>query len=309
VHAATEGVRHYRQGQWGGSIAPFRYVEIWNEPDNQHFWPKPHTRVECFQLYVETALALKRTFPDQQIGGPGLTQAGFSTPQGKQWLHDFLVYVKQNHAPLDFFSWHLYSNDPDEWAAAAQFYRGQLDALGLQATTMHVTEWNTDIRDLGKSAEALALRTGGKGASILTAAWIAMQRNDIAVSTFYRGSDPSMDAVEFYGLFYADGKPKRVALAFSLWAQLVAHPQQLEVSTIPETALWILAGEDDSGEVALLVANPTDTPVRYALTGVEGAQLILHQVSDADELVRVVTMDGNSAEIGSYAVQLVTVAK
>lgn len=69
VNAAVNVVRHYRQGQWNGFNTPFRYVEIWNEPDNQQFWPHPHHALEYFQLYMETALALKHAFPDLLIGG------------------------------------------------------------------------------------------------------------------------------------------------------------------------------------------------------------------------------------------------
>lgn len=306
VRAAVEAVRHYRQGQWNGFSTPFQYVEVWNEPDNQQFWPRPHTPQEYFQLYVETARALKQAFPDLLVGGPGLTQAGAFAPRGQAWTRDFLAYVRKNNAPLDFFSWHIYSNDPNEWIRAARFYRGELDKFGFQAAAMHVTEWNTDIHSLGNNrSERLALRTGGKGASILTAAWIAMQQNGIAASTFYRGSDPSMDATEFYGLFYAKGNPKRIALAFQLWSRLAAHPQRVSVSAAPETGLWVLAGQDDSGEIALLVANPTDTSVGYAVAGLEGRQLGLFQVNDESESIQSLTL-GGTVEIGGYTVQLIT---
>lgn len=307
VRAAVEIVRHYRQGQWNGFTTPFRYVEIWNEPDNRQFWPQPHTPQEYFQLYVETAQALKQAFPDLLVGGPGLTPAGALTPRGQAWTRDFLASVRQNQAPLDFFSWHMYSNDPNDWARAAQFYRGELDAYGFQTAAMHVTEWNSEVRQLGdQSAEALALRTGGKGAAILTAAWIAMQENGVAIATFYRGPDPSMDAPEFYGLFYANGNPKRIALAFQLWSQLAAHPQQVTVSASPETGLWVLAGQNDSGEIAILVANPTDMPVCYAVVGLDGRPLDLFQVNDDSEQVQSLTADGSGIEIGGYTVQLIT---
>lgn len=309
VRASVAVVRHYRQGQWNGFTTPFRYVEIWNEPDNLQFWPRPHTAPEYFQLYVETARALKQAFPDLLVGGPGLTPAGFMTPPGQKWCRDFLAYVKKNQAPLDFFSWHLYSNDPHEWVQAARFYRGELDALGFQATAMHVTEWNTAIRQLGdKSAESLALRTGGKGAAILTAAWIAMQDQGITVSTFYRGSDPAMDAVEFYGIFYANGQPKRIALAFALWAKLAAHPQRLAVSSAPGTSLWLLAGQNDAGEKALLIANPTTRPARYTVAGQADRQRTLLQVSDASAQVQSLDMAGPVIEIGGETVQLLTIA-
>lgn len=310
VNAAVEVVRHYRQGQWSGFSTPFRYVEIWNEPDNQKFWPRPHHALEYFQLYVETALALKHAFPDLLVGGPGVTQLGAFTPQGNKWVHDFLRYVKENNAPLDFFSWHLYSNDPQDWARAAEFYRQELDGLGFQATQMHVTEWNTDIRLAGdQSPEAFALRVGGKGAAILTAAWIAMQENGIAEGAFYRGPDPALDAPTFYGMFFANGQPKRVALAFSLWAQLATHPQQLSLSGTPDGTLWALAGQNQAGEIALLLANPTNRPATYMLSGLDVARLTLLQVNDANEQIQTRMVSGEVIEIGANTVQLVIIAK
>ncbi len=309
VRAAVEVVRHYRQGQWNGFSTPFRYVEIWNEPDNRQFWPLPHTPLEYYQLYVETAQALRDTFPDLLIGGPGITPAGALSVEGNQWIHDFLAYVKAHNAPLDFLSWHLYSNDPQEWVSSARFYRQELDSIGFLETQMHVTEWNTDIRMVGdQSAEAFALRTGGKGAAILTAAWIAMQQEGVTESTFYRGPDPDMDAPTFYGMFYADGQPKRVALAFSLWAEMVAHPQRLSVSDSPEGTLWLLAGRDQVGETAVLIANPNDTAVKYTITGAEVKQLTLLQVNDASEEIQTPEMTGKVIEIAGHTVQLIIIA-
>jgi len=308
VRAAVEVVQHYREGKWDGFKTPFRYVEIWNEPDNRQFWQAPHSPLEYFQLYAETARALKQSFPDLRVGGPGLTQTGAITPQGKKWLHDFLVFIKQNNAPLDFFSWHLYANDPQEWANAAHFYRQELDSSGFLAVEMHVTEWNTSIRQMAdKSPEALALRTGGKGAAILTAAWIVLQDNGIAVSTFYRGPDPDIAAVEFYGLFYADGKPKRSALAFGLWAQMADHPNRLQLTADPKTDLWMLAGKDQSGEIALLLANPGKSPYRYSLQGVGNRRVMLYQVNDASDQVQTREENASRMEIGGETVQLLII--
>ncbi|MFZ6029206.1 MAG: GH39 family glycosyl hydrolase [Chloroflexota bacterium] len=284
VNAAIAVVRHYRQGQWDGFTTPFRYVEIWNEPDNTQFWPHPHTPEAFNQLYVEAALALKQAFPDLIVGGPGVTPAGALAPHGQKWVRAFLDAVKQQGAPLDFFSWHLYANEPSEWAGAAQFYRRELDERGFQAVAQHVTEWNTAVEQSNdKGPEARALRTGGKGAAILTAAWIAMQQNGVTEALFYRGPDPSMNLTTFYGMFYANGQPKRIAQAFPLWKQLAAHPQQLTITATPETGLWLLAGQNESGEIALLVANPTQKVVRYRLVGIESSSGTLLQIDDDGE--------------------------
>ena len=106
------------------------------------------------------------------------------------------------------------------------------------------------------STEAHALRTGGKGAAILTAAWMALQQHEIEVATLYRGTDPSLDLPTFYGIFYADGSPKRIALAFSLWAKLAQHPLRLDVAASAETPLRVICGKNEAGGKALLMVNP-----------------------------------------------------
>jgi xylan 1,4-beta-xylosidase len=309
VKAAVEVLRHYREGKWQGFTSKFRYVEIWNEPDNQQFWPKPHTPQEYFQLYLETATAIRQAFPELKIGGPALTPAGALASQGKKWTQDFLDFVKQNNAPLDFFSWHMYSNIPQQYADAAIFYRNSLDTRGFSRTHTHITEWNTDIkRDSDNSAESLALRTGGKGATILTAAWIALQQNNVAESMFYRGPDPDIKAPTFYGLFYADGKPKHIALAFSLWLKMTSYPERLIINTSSSTSLWVLAGQNSVGEIALLIANPDDKTLKWGFNFADqrrtSYKISLFQVNDASEQTQTSAFSNHVLEIGANTIQL-----
>jgi hypothetical protein len=275
--AAIEVLKHYRTGKWNGFSTRFRYVEIWNEPDNKKFWPRPRTPLDYFQLYHEAAVAIKQQFPELKVGGPAVTQAGALIPQGKKWTQDFLDFVRQKNAPLDFFSWRMYSNNPGEYAEAAKFYRSLLDARGLTHATMHITEWNTDVRDLvDDDPEALALRTGGKGAAILTAAWISLQCNGVDESTFYRGPDPDTRVPTFYGLFYADGSPKRSALAFSLWSKMASENRPIRVG----------------------ISFADQRPIHKITT---------YQVSHASDKVQTSALNGTVFELGGYSVSLVTI--
>ncbi|HHN93592.1 MAG TPA: hypothetical protein ENK17_02390, partial [Anaerolineae bacterium] len=100
------------------------------------------------------------------------------------------------------------------------------------------------------------------------------------------------------------------ALAFSLWARMAAHPQRLNVSH-GDDGLWVLAGQDDRGEVALLIVNPTETPTSWQAEFthrdlVQGATL--YQVSDAAEEVQTFSLETPAAEIGAYTVQLLAAA-
>ena len=203
----------------------------------------------------------------------------------------------------------MYSNDPQDYVKAAQFYRSELDAHGFASVRMHVTEWNTESRGREADITPEEARLGGRGAAILTAAWIAMQQYGVSEATFYRGPDPALDASTFYGMFYADGRPKRAALAFSLWAELARHPQAVNITLSGPSDLWILAGQNAAGEVALLFANPTGEAVRLTLLQPDGTPIEAatgQTVSDASEVVETSTV-GAQVHIPAYAVLLVTI--
>jgi len=312
VQAAVQVIRHYKQGLWNGFTSDFRYAEIWNEPDNRHFWPEPLTMTDYFNLYVQTAKALSAAFPDLKIGGPGWTPAGALSPKGQQISQQFVAYVKDNNAPLDFLSWHIYSNLPTDYRDAARFYRNLLDANGYDSAESHITEWNTDIgRSNDTDPEAVALRVGGKGAALDTAFWIELQNEGVDVSTFFRGNDTSMNLTTFYGLFKADGTPKKAADAFRLWSMLCQYADKTELLSTRHfgTAdLNILAGRKSSGsEIAVLISNYSDKQTKYCLSGsVDMSNISIYEVSDAS------TGDtpysgSKTNSIGAYTVQLVVI--
>lgn len=317
--AAVEVLRHYREGKWNGFVSDFRYAEIWNEPDNAQFWPPPRTREEYFDLYIRTARALRSTFPGLKVGGPGVTPAGALAPQGRDWTRAFLDRVKAEGAPLDFFSWHLYTNDPAQYDTVAAFYRAELDSRGFTAVESVNTEYNTDVNHSGVDPEtALQLRCHGLGAAINTAGWIALQENGVTEATFYRGNDPNLDLPQFYGLFYADGRPKKVALAFRLWSETVAAcTDRLAVTVVDGSApaLRLLAGRAVSGApLVFLAANPGDAAVAWAAEMPWGGTLAdcaleLRTVSDAAEGVVVTCPNGAEVSVPGRAVIRLTAVR
>jgi hypothetical protein len=129
-----------------------------------------------------------------------------------------------------------------------------------------------------------------------------MQEDRIAEAIFYCAPDPDMDAPTFYGLFFANGQPKRVGLAFSLWAKMATHPQRLAVSSTPKIALWLLVGQNQAGELALLLANPIDKPVKYTILNVNTDRMTFLRLNDSEEKVQAQAVYGNGIEIGGYEV-------
>ncbi len=298
VTAAVNVIRHYREGLWGGFESPFIYVEIWNEPGD-HFWPG-YSMNHFYTFYTKLALALRDAFPDLKIGGPGWSPAGYLSPTGMERVGSFLDAVKAADAPLDFHSWHVYSNDPDDYAKAADWYREELDARGFTGTESHISEWNTGTTGLS-ATEQKDLRVNAKGATINTAAWIELQKTDVAVSTFYRGNDTSSDLPAFFGMFHADGTRKKIADAFELWSAMAEYSGRLELTGGEESGLHIIAGRNAEGRIAVLIANTTEEATTYSFesTGT------IEAVSDNDEGIVVRSAAADENGIGAHTVHLV----
>jgi xylan 1,4-beta-xylosidase len=78
------------------------YFEVWNEP-NIDFWTGRPAQQTYFELYDNTARALKAVSPKIRVGGPATAQAA--------WVGDMIEYATKNQVPLDFVSTHAYGND------------------------------------------------------------------------------------------------------------------------------------------------------------------------------------------------------
>lgn len=266
IQAAVYVIRHYRTGLWNGFNSKFRYVEIGNEPNNAQFWPSPYTMMDFYRMYAGTAKALREAFPDIKIGGPGWTHAVVLMPEEQKKLKDFLDYVQETKAPLDFMSWHIYSNKVSDYTTCARYFRNILDEWGFTATESHVTEWNNDSSD--KETEATEWRVNAKGAAFDTAFWMELQKNAVDIATFYRGNDTSMKLKTFYGLFMADGTPKKAADVFSLWSDFTRYSDMIDVAGADggdSSTLYWLGGQKNDQEMAILISNPSDSETSYSL--------------------------------------------
>jgi xylan 1,4-beta-xylosidase len=267
ARAAVNVVRHYTEGKWEGMRAPIEHLEIWNEPDLNQFWPDKYENF--FPLYIRMFKALKNAFPHLKIGGPAFVVASYKIP-GQRWkITSFIKTIKEAGIAPDFLSWHFYGSDPQEYAEAVSYYRGQLDQNGFTKTELHLTEWNTDT-----FGDARRLRLSSLGASRLTGAWIAMQEAGLDMAFFYRGNDTSPDLPTFYGMFFADGREKPVARAFQLWSEMTKCDRKLAVATgVPllDAAkyqskspafkpVWFLAGSEGEGpsKIRVMIASCHD---------------------------------------------------
>ena len=96
--------RHLVQRYGEPEVAQW-YFEVWNEP-NLDFWAGNPKESSYYELYDESAKALKRVSSRLRVGGPATAQAA--------WADRFLAHCKEKNVPVDFVSTHVYGNDKSE---------------------------------------------------------------------------------------------------------------------------------------------------------------------------------------------------
>ncbi len=303
--AALQVIRHYREGAMNGITSNLRYIEIWNEPNNQQFWPPPATNADFFRLYTETAILLKTAIPALIVGGPGIGTSGCTNSTGQAYTRAFLDAVKAANAPLDFFSWHLYTNTPDQFASCASFYRTELDSRGFTSTVQIVSEWNTDAAAVS-AAVAVDIRANARGSALSTAAWINMQTSGVVQEMFYKGPEPATDDGSFYGMFRSSGVPKKVGYAALLWSALSQYPTRLSIAGGASNFYAIAASSPTAG-TAVLVANNSSSPRTWSVSNVPGSSVTVKTVSDSADGVVTTTQTTGTFSIPAYGVQLISV--
>ena len=141
-----EGTARHLVRRYGiREVSQWRF-ECWNEP-NLSFWAA--TQADYFELYRNTALALKKVDARLMVGGPATAQMG--------WIPDFLNYCKGHQTPVDFISSHVYADDSQQnvFGQAGKYpiaqvipqalrqAREHMDAAGYRDTPLVLSEWSS----------------------------------------------------------------------------------------------------------------------------------------------------------------------
>ena len=120
--------------------------EVWNEP-NIGFWAG--SQDEYFELYRQSALALRDVDKRLQVGGPSTAQLG--------WIPDLIKYCSTKNVPLDFVSSHVYPDDPQEYIfgkgkhlsfeevipRGVELVRQQIESSARPDLPLWITEWSS----------------------------------------------------------------------------------------------------------------------------------------------------------------------
>lgn len=266
-------VRHYNEGWADGAHHGIQYWEVWNEPENRpRCWTG--TDDQYFALYAATARAIKTRWHTLKVGGPAVGYTG-KVVDGRfepgDFVVSFLKFCRDRSVPLDFFSWHLYTNDAAEYAVRARGLRDLLDRTSFKATELHLNEWNylpdnqwiaLDATTQGPPRDRYFARaTGPEGAAFAAAVLTTLQDTPVDAANFFATNTQPL------GLFNEHGTPRKAFYAFKAFARLLETPVRLE-TRVDGGRLHACAGTDaNRSRVAILVSStdPAHTSIRLAL--------------------------------------------
>ncbi len=260
-------VKHYKDRGAG-----IEYWEISNEPDigEDGGCPYRFTPQNYLPYYKRTAAAIRSADPSAKVGGPAL--ANWRSPI----LPSLLDFCESKNAPLDFVSWHGYTNDPgtlrrsidgvkkllsshpslhvetmlNEWNIALM--KPDPENLVLQAAFIPETIWNFieggldyscyyQIRDYHVDPEAFAKFMSKHGVAFMAGWWNRMPQYD--------------------GLFDFQDEVRPAYFSFKLLSRLSG--QRLKVES---EGLHALASYDEQYEMKnVLLWNFSNQPVRASI--------------------------------------------
>ena len=292
-------IRHYNEGWSDGFYYNITYWEIWNEPDldpddsnNKRCWGG--TAAEYRALYTVAARHLKSCFPHLKIGGPAVS---------KLWDADWIERFLALDAPLDFFSWHIYANDPHKIAADCQKARDFLDRAGRKDTESILNEWNYVCGWTGDDwFRSIKTEKSIKGAAFIAATMCLCQAEPLDMLMYYDARPCTMNGM------YCTDRPSETLkgyFPFRMFNTLYQLGEAVAVeSDCPELTL---CAAKNGGEAAILAAyfDDDDTkPVKDVSLTLKHADYpkgarVIFSLLDADhddEVVKEELLSPNAAE-------------
>jgi hypothetical protein len=276
-------IMHYNEGWANGYNYGITYWEIWNEPDvvlnpNNIAQTWHGTREEFFEFYKTAATHLKKCFGDSiMVGGyasmgfagfhyldpdaTGVKDFDFSTndftnPEYKRayrvdYAHKFLAFVRDNNLPLDFFSWHCYTNvGPSMILACEKHCRRVLANYGFEHVPDILNEWSAYRQDA-------RLRGTPKVAADTLAVLLGSQRNEVDMLCYY---DAGFGVSVYKGLWNPlTFTPFPTYYAFKSFNQAYKLKNEIATASFDEEVYVLGARNDEKG--VIIIANTKDESV------------------------------------------------
>lgn len=264
-------IAHYNKGWNNGFHYNIKYWEIWNEPDNypdikdNQMWAG--TFEEYLKLYEVSANYLKEKFPEIKIGG--YSSCGFyeilkqksaeeahissRTNYFIECFEKFLKFIssKEHNSPLDFFSWHSYSN-VDSNIKYTKYVRQMLNKYGFNNTENILNEWNPSVKERGTL----------KDASNICANMVSLQAVGLDMLMYY---DLRFNT-DYCGVFNTvTHKPFKAYYVFKYFNEVALYKNVVDISINGNYLYGIATYNGKKG--MLLLTNNSDEKKQVIITG------------------------------------------
>ena len=267
ARVAVNIIRHYNEGWGNGFHFNIKYWEIWAEPEAM--WdmtldevrriaglppnaPVPQKlELDCVlgnfnQFYCHVAQIIKNSCPNIKIGGPAHVRIDANGASG-----GFLKCCSEHHAPLDFYSWHCYTDNIEFMRDQIPYARALVDSYGYTKTELHLNEWHyvpgswSRVKPEKKHFMYEYKMKHLDAAAFNTAVLNVWQDTPLDVACYYTATCMS------FGLFSAHGVPTKSYYAMKAFGMMADYAERIEV-TANDRDLYPLAGRNANGDCALL---------------------------------------------------------
>lgn len=286
-------IAHYCYGWDDGMELPIKYWEIWCEPENPPCWYGPFE--EFLPFYEVVAKHLKARFPDLMIGGPGFTKSK-DMGDKRNYVVEFLQYLKDKEVPLDFFSWHCYTDTVKVMEESVSYSRSLLNQYGFEKAELILDEWNYVLdwhgEELAKSYKYMATE---KGAAFYAAMILSAQKTDMDQFLYY---DVRPDC-SFNGLFepYVF-TPLKGYYAFWQFNKLYQIGTEVYSESSSDEIYVGAAGNGEKGAVQIAYRKPEPEEVKVTLKNIPEGKAISCMLVDREHTNdKLWSIEGTSKEM------------
>ena len=267
INICSNIIRHYTEGLWNGFHYDIKYWEIWNEPEGKGLTDIDSaarnlmwlgTVEEFNEFYVKTATELKKRFPHLMIGGPSHCNLYYPDNENYPDLNlKFIQFCAKNNAPLDFYSYHYYINDPYGGIQETPgIIRKFLDDNGYFDTEIHLNEWHyfpcedfTRFRSDNDYKEYILNEMKGlDSAAFLTSTMMLWQDTPLTYGAYYTCQNSS------WGCYVINSDVLTPSwFGLKAFGDIVRYPERLHAESGSKN-VTVLAGENEKGEKAMLIS-------------------------------------------------------